>query len=153
MNNHLRLDRSTLTKKCGIFRQGVCDFDVLCIFKVHFGNKTAVFSSKSQSGLAMITNPDLYQYSYTMVNLIASRWELFYSTIYNNEPILIANQSRMPKFQYKYRIIRKSCGAHIFTNIVSCCIISRGNLAFFRDIHNPLIFVGIFNYFLPVNFV
>ena len=47
VNNHLRLDRSTLTKKCGIFRQGVCDFDV--------------FSSKSQSGLAMITNPDLYQ--------------------------------------------------------------------------------------------
>ena len=61
VNNHLRLDRSTLTKKCGIFRQGVCDFDVLCLFKVHFANKTAVFSSKSQSGLAMITNPDLYQ--------------------------------------------------------------------------------------------
>ena len=48
--------QTTLTKKCGIFRQSVCDFDVLCLFTVHFGKKTAIFSSKSQSRMAMTTN-------------------------------------------------------------------------------------------------
>ena len=53
--------QTTLTKKCGIFRQSVCDFDVFDAFlRYTLAKKTAVFSSKSQSRMAMTTNSDLF---------------------------------------------------------------------------------------------
>ena len=58
-SNFFTIRQTTLTKKCGIFRQSVCDFEVLCLFTVHFSNKTAIFSSKSQSRMVLTTNSDL----------------------------------------------------------------------------------------------